>query len=149
MSDLASILANSTNDGPKIESFKFGRNPGSSISGMIIEAPALVQQKDFETKEPVVWPSGDPKMQVVLTIDTGKSNGDDDGLRKLYLSSRKQLEALGRAVAQAGVAEPAVGGEFKMTFTEYGEPTAKGGIPKLYEASYKAPAALVDDGPGW
>ncbi len=149
MSDLANILARSANatDGPKIESFKFGRTVGTSVSGMLVEDPQLVQQRDFDTKEPVFWPSGDPKMQVVLTLDTGLSEGpNDDGLRKLYLSSRKQLEALGKAVAAEGVAEPKAGGQFKMTFTGWGEPGLKGGAPKLYEATYKAPASSLDDG---
>lgn len=153
LSDLANILAKSaSSDGPKIEIFKFGRNPGTSVSGMLVEDPQLVQQREYVegSREPgplKFWPSGDPVMQVVLTLDTGLSeSAGDDGLRKVYLSSRKQLEALGKAVAAAGVSEPKLGGQIKITFTSYGDPGPKGGVPKLYEVKYEAPAESVSGG---
>jgi hypothetical protein len=43
--------------------------PGTSVTGKITDLQVR-QQTDVRTREPLNWPNGDPKMQLVVTLQT-------------------------------------------------------------------------------
>ena len=53
----------------------------------IIENVTANQVRDFQTKQPAFWNDGSPRLQVLVTIDTGiidPNVEDDDGRRTVY-----------------------------------------------------------------
>lgn len=71
---------------------------------------------------PSEFPSGDPKMQFIITLDTQEVlDQDDDGKRTVYIKAwGTQREALGKAIADAGYTKPSEvllpGAGFTATF---------------------------------
>lgn len=54
----------------------------------IIENVTANQVRDFQTKQPAFWNDGSPRLQVLVTIDTGiidPNVEDDDGRRTVYI----------------------------------------------------------------
>jgi len=98
-----------------------GDKPGTTIGGPIVEIGEQVQQKDVKTGAPAVWPDGNPKMMLPVTVATelrDPSISDDDGHRTFWVSGNLK-KAIGAALRQAG-AKLAVGGVLQVTFTGYG-----------------------------
>ena len=61
--------------------------PGTRVTG-IIENVTANQVRDFQTKQPAFWNDGSPRLQVLVTIDTGiidPNVEDDDGRRTVYI----------------------------------------------------------------
>jgi hypothetical protein len=124
--------------------------PGDKVSGEIVAVEAR-QATDLDGN-PRAWDNGDPIMEVVVTLQTDeRSDGDDDGIRKVsiggsmkYASKKK---ATVDAVRAAGAKGLEAGGTFALAYTGEGEPTKRGyNPPKLFQAAYKAPVAGVDLG---
>jgi hypothetical protein len=122
--------------GPKALAFP---TPGTSHTGTITEDPVESQQIDFDSGEKKTWQDGNPMMQLVVTVDTGRpENEDDDGIRRLFVKGalRKAFQA---ALAEADCDELLPGGQVTVTYTHDGEKTGRGFPPKQYVVQYVPP----------
>lgn len=97
--------------------------PGDTITGAVVSVD-YKQVNDFNTGEPAYFPSGDPKMQFVIVIQTDqRDDEDDDGRRTIYIpawGSKKQalVDAM-RAEGMRKASEAfATGNIFTATFVE-------------------------------
>ncbi len=97
--------------------------PGDTITGTVVSVD-YKQVNDFNTGEPAFFPSGDPKMQFVIVIQTDqRDDEDDDGRRTIYIpawGSKKQalVDAM-RAEGMRKASEAfATGNIFTATFVE-------------------------------
>jgi len=83
---------------PKRPSISFrDASIGTVISGKVVEAPKLVQARDFESGEPAFWDDGNPKMTVVVGLEV---NGEE---RNLWAPKPSALfTAIGEAQQAAG-----------------------------------------------
>lgn len=99
----------------------FTRNDpiGTSVTGEITEIRAE-QQTDFTTGEPLFYPNGKPKPQVVIHVRTSQrdpNRAGDDGLRAIYVKGYN-IAPLRLASQQAGVGDyPRVGDTLTATFS--------------------------------
>lgn len=124
--------------------------PGDSVSGTILSATQR-QVLDFTTKKPAFWDDGSPKMQIVISIQTGlREDAEDDGARSLYIKAwGKDKIALASAIRDAGFdmasSALATGNHFTATFTGT-EPSGAGNDRKVYVYQVRAgsPMAGVD-----
>lgn len=132
-------------------SVKFAQ-PGASVDGRVLAAPRSIQKRHPQTKEPMFWPDGNPQLQVVVDLATDQydpNDPTDDGLRTLYLGSKKILAAVRGAVAAAGAKGLEPNGRLYVKYTHDGAPPVRqggtGGFPpKEYEARYQAPGSTAD-----
>jgi len=103
------------------------------------------QQSDPATGQPKHFPSGDPMMLVLVTIQP--ADGDPVTLwakggkwTAKVGTGRSMQSAIGAAVAEAGASTIEVGGELAVAYTGDTEPTGPGRNPaKLFTASYRPP----------
>jgi hypothetical protein len=131
-------------NGSTVRSVKFPL-PGDSIRGVICEPPRLEQERDIKTGVPLTWPSGDPKMQMVITLQTTLAeDDDDDGRRRLYVNKKGMKAALADALRAARCNAYAEEGELYAVFTNYGEPSPGLSAPKLFAAEYEPPFNTED-----
>lgn len=115
--------------------------PGTSYTGRVTSEPVEQQQTKFGTDIPDTWPNGDPKMQILVNLDTDlREDADDDGARTLYVASNKMKQAIFAAITAAGVDDIRVGGTLTVTYTG-NDPASKNPAnpAKLYSASYVPP----------
>ena len=127
---------------------------GDLIEGTVSDA-VVSQQTAMETNEPLFWPDGKPKMQLVVTLATDlHEDDDDDGLRKLYAKGgryevasgkgQSMKDAIADACRKAGAKSLEQGARLRLGYTGEGKKTARGySAPKLYTAQYTAPVASV------
>jgi hypothetical protein len=129
-------------------------NLGDMVEGEIVSM-AKRQQTSLDTGKPQYWDNGDPKMMVVVVLHTSLSESDeDDGNRSVYLRGGNFDVASGKGTASATAVREAVkragapgletGGRLAIKWT--GLAPKKGGFSpaKLYSATYKAPAQMID-----
>lgn len=115
---------------------------GAWVQGNIVDSKRA-QRTDYISKQPKFWDNGDPMMQLVLVIQTElRDDGDDDGLRALYLhgsnsNPQSGLGALAAAVKASG-GPLQVGGLLRFTYIGEGVATV-GSPPKLWKADYAPP----------
>lgn len=117
--------------------------PGTSYTGTITSEPVEQQQTKYGTDIPDTWPNGDPKMQILVNLDTQlREDADDDGRRTLYVASNKMKQAIWTAVTAAGVDDIKIGGTLTVTYSG-NDPASKNPAnpAKLYTASYVPPAS--------
>lgn len=125
-------------------------NVGDSVTG-IIESTEVRQQTDIQHGTPLTWDNGDPKMQLVVTLQTAlrdPSIDNDDGKRNVYIKGSKKAgtrsthDAVATAVRAAGAAGLEVGGTLTLTYAGT-EPSSTRGFSdrKLWSATYTPPAA--------
>jgi hypothetical protein len=123
---------------------------GTRKGGTIVEPfPYQTERREFGTGEIERWPAkpgqdqGDPKMQIVVTVQTDERLDDDDtGERRLYLKGRKTdlHDKVAAAVAATGADDFELGGTLWVTRTGKGQSKAPGGPkPWLYEVEYARP----------
>lgn len=120
---------------------------GTSVSGTITTPPQVRQQTDMNTGTPSVWDNGDPKQQLVVSLQTAeKLDDDDDGIRNLYVkgskdpASKSMHAAVAGAVSTAGAKGLDVGGTLSVTYVGDGVAKTRGfNAPKMYAATYTAP----------
>jgi len=135
-------------------SFAAFTQPGSTVAGPITEISDQKQATKWNPdpkakRELDFWPSGDPVMEVWLTVQTQERNPQDEedtGLRTIVITVNQkqggQLAAIMDACEAAGVPAPAVGGFLALTFTGFDPESKNPQNPrKLYAAKYQAPAA--------
>lgn len=137
------------NGGGGAPSFKFAK-PGDSVTGKITDLQ-LVQQRAYSPTglgELKTWPSGDPMMQLNVTLQTDlrdPSLEDDDGKRRVYIDGRRIREAVKDAYTKAGTDGLAVGGTYTQTFTGYDPKSQNPQNPaKLYEVVYRPPSPSAE-----
>jgi hypothetical protein len=109
--------------------------------GEIVAEPKKVQQRDFITKEPKFWTTGDkgPMWALVVTLQTQErvpNDPQDTGLRRLFIQSG--LRTAVQAALEKARSGMTVGGKLWVMWT--GEkPSSVGGNPaKIYQAHYEA-----------
>lgn len=126
-------------------SFKFDV-PGTTVTGTITDLQ-VVQSRTYDPTggpgEPKVWPSGDPQMELRITLQTTLRDSkidDDDGRRRVYVDGRRIREAVKEAFTRVGATGLEVGGEYTQTFTGY-DPESKNpkNPAKLYTVVYVKP----------
>ena len=139
---------------------------GTTVEGLIIEAPELVQSRDFETGEPAFWPvkpgqSPNPKMAAVIKISI---DGDERAIWAVKPSA--MFAAIADAIKKAGTGL-AVGGTLAVRYTgdkpnanprlnaakqyaaRYTPPSAPPAADPFDAAPAAAPAAPATDSKGW
>lgn len=126
--------------------------PGATITGTITQPPEVRQQTDMETGKPQTWDNGDPKLQLVVQLQTTlREDGDDDGIRNLYVkgsrdpASGSMHAAIAIAVQAADAKGLAVGGTLAIRYVGDGVASRKGfNAPKRYAAKYTPPDTSAD-----
>lgn len=123
-------------------SVSFNNMPvGTSYTGTVLELPAMVQARDFETGNPATWPDGNPKMTVVtkLSID-----GEE---RSLWAPKPSAMFAAISDAQKAAGAALAIGGTLTVTYVG-DKPNATNprlNPAKQYNAVYQPPNAFGTD----
>jgi hypothetical protein len=122
---------------------------GQVIGGEITAEPAMRQQRDYTTGEPITYPDGNPAMQMVVTVQAQPATGDDDGQRALYIKGQMK-QAVGDALRKAGATAPRKGGKLWIKYVEDKPVTLQNGRPgnpqKIYAAKYEPPVAAQNAG---
>ncbi|MFI8593757.1 hypothetical protein ACIGCK_04915 [Microbacterium sp. NPDC078428] len=116
---------------------------GASVTGTVKSAPRERQQTKYGTQEPDFWPNGDPKMQILVDLQTDQRvDATDDGERTLYVASKNMKRAIGEAIRAAGAADILPGGVLTVTYIG-NDPASKNPAnpAKLYQAKYTAPTS--------
>lgn len=130
-------------------SFKFDQ-PGATITGTITDLQ-VTQSRTYDPTggpgEPKTWPSGDPQMQLNITLQTTLRDPaveDDDGRRRVYVDGRRIRDAVKAAFTAVGAPGLEIGGEYTQTFTGY-DPESKNpkNPAKLYAVRYARPNAAA------
>ena len=118
---------------------------GDSVEGVIVDMEER-QQTDFTSNEPLFWDTGEPRMQLVITLLTEeKEDKDDDSLRKLYVKANMK-RAVQQAIIASGSRTIKEGGVLSVTYTGIDKPKRKGlNGAKLYAASYEPGILLTGD----
>ena len=122
---------------------------GDTVTGQIISAE-VKQQTEIGTGAPLTWDNGDPRMQLVVRLQTtlcDPSDPDDDGVRAIYVKgskkagSRSMHDAVAQAVRAAGAKGLDVGGTLSVQYVAT-EPSSTRGFNdrKLFAASYTPPS---------
>ncbi|MEU6647831.1 hypothetical protein ABZ863_35685, partial [Saccharomonospora sp. NPDC046836] len=78
--------------------------PGTIVGGTITETPTVQQQKDIKTGDPLFWSDGNPRMQMIVTVQTDDRDPaieDDDGKRRIFVKGQMK-NAIQDAVRTAG-----------------------------------------------
>lgn len=112
--------------------------------GVITRIGEQVQATEYNAQDPKTpgapkfYPSGDPVMQLPITIQTDvrdPADPSDDGQRTIYIGGDKR-RALKLAFQAAGTRGPKVGDWLALTYTG-DDPQSKGNTPKkLFKADY-------------
>jgi len=127
-----------------IKSIKWKDEPvGYTVVGTIVDQPKVEQMTKYESTELDFWPSGDPKMQIIVTLQTDMrdpSNANDDGKRQLHISPR-MMKPVREAVQRVNAPGLAIGGRLAVRRTGG---TGATGSPFEFAAEYATPA--VDPG---
>jgi len=152
MSELDEINADLMGQGAK--AFPFD-NMGDAVTGTIVSGKKRQQTSLGDDPKPMFWDNGDPKMMTVLVLQTSlRENAEDDGKRSVYLrggspdvatgSGTSSAAAVREAVKRAGAQGIEIGGTLSLKWTGLG-PSKRGLSPaKLYTASYKPAAMMID-----
>lgn len=122
---------------------------GATVTGKIAASPQVRQQTDISSGAALTWDNGDPKMQLVVQLQTTEHLDDeDDGMRNLYVkgskdpASKSMHAAVAAAVQNAGAKGLEVGGTLTVKYVGDGVSKTRGfNPPKQYEATYQAPDA--------
>lgn len=148
-------------DSQSSKSFKF-QNPGDSVSG-VIESVTARQMHVYDslnqrpTNQPDFFQDGSPKLQVIVTIDTGLTDPsveDDDGRRSVYIKGYGiQRRAWLQAIRNAGLrkaSEIKPGDRFTAKFVGYDPQSKNPNNPaKMYEyvIEHQSPVDLAMNNP--
>jgi hypothetical protein len=139
--------ANSFLMGSSVTSAKF-EAIGDTVTGVIEDAQKR-QQADFATNKPLFWDDGNPRMQVVITLQTDEQTHEgDDGRRRIYVKGQMQ-QALQEAIKASGLRGITIGDQLAVRYVGDGEAKPRQNPPKLYKVFYKAapPRTVVVDDP--
>lgn len=126
---------------------------GASVTGTIAATPQVRQQTDM-SGNPLHWDNGDPRLQLVVALQTElRDDADDDGIRNLYVKGSKDPKsqsmhaAVAAAVQRSGAKGLELGGTLTVTYVADGVASTRGfNAPKKYEARYERPDASAASG---
>lgn len=131
--------------GGNAKSASFDGQPGITWAGIIDRIGAPVQATEYVKPgsglvgKPKFYPSGDPIMQLPITLLTESrdpSIPSDDGRRTIYFEGEKR-KALKDALRAAGAREPILGDWMSLEY--YADQAGQGAnAKKLYRAQYAA-----------
>ncbi len=107
------------------------------VVGTIVEEPKVQQMKKYQSEEMDFWPSGDPKMQIIVTVQTDQREDDDDDGRRILFIPPRMMPPVRDAIAKTGAKGLAVGGRIAVSWVS-GTGQGKGN-PKVYAAEYQPP----------
>jgi hypothetical protein len=116
---------------------------GSTVTGTVKAAPRERQQTKYGTQEPDFWPNGDPKMQILVDLQTElRQDPNDDGERTLYVASKNMKRAIGEAIRNANATDILPGGVLTVAYVG-NDPASKNPAnpAKLYQAQYTPPTS--------
>lgn len=118
---------------------------GTSIVGLVLKPPKLLQVTDPESGEVKRWQNGEPQMQVVIELQTElREHAEDDGIRTLWAKGVMK-NAIRDAVRAAGAKGIEPGGVLQVIFSAEEPPRRRGLQPmKLYKAAYQPPSQSVE-----
>lgn len=136
------------------KAFPFDKQ-GDIVTGEIIDAQKK-QQTGMEDGKPQFWDDGNPKMMVVVTLQTSlRENDDDDGKRTVYLRGGNPQVADGKGTSTLRAVQEAIkksgskngielGATLSLAWT--GNAPKKGGLnpAKLYSAAFKPATQNID-----
>jgi hypothetical protein len=113
---------------------------GTSYSGTVVELPTLIQGRNFETGEPDVWPDGNPKMVVCVTLQIGADKWS------LWAAKPSSMFSAIKAAQDAAGVQIAVGGTLQVTYTHDvpNKTNPKLNPAKQYTAAYTPPNAFEE-----
>lgn len=127
--------------------FNADSQPGATVTGEVVSTE-VTQVTDFQSKQPAFWPSGQPKQQIHIVLQTSlpPEDEDDDGRRSLWIKGwGVQVKALRDACHKAGVKSPSKGDIMTAKFAGLGQRGNAPQAPKLYEYTIQpAQQAEVD-----
>lgn len=119
---------------------------GQVIGGEIVAEPKMVQQRDYDTDELMVYPDGNPQMQMIVKVQAQPATQDDDGTRAFYVKNQLR-EAVIEALKAAGEKVPRVGGKLWVKYLSDEPVTLKNGKPgknkKIHAAKYTPPTGAA------
>jgi hypothetical protein len=136
------------NSAPSLSFLELGTVHEGRITHM-----TMVQARDMVTKEPKVWPDGNPKMQAIITLQTDERESQvehDTGMRRLFVGSGGMRAAITAAIKNAHADGLRVGGLLGVKYVRDGDATSPGlNPPKVYAAKYEPPAVdeYTEDAP--
>lgn len=139
MSNIFDAMDKALQSGHK-SAFNADTPAGTTVSGTITGSDYR-QVTDYTTKQPSFFPSGDPKMQIIINIHTNlRDNADDDGERSIYIPMwGAKKGALLDAIKAAGMTSAseafADGNLFAATFV--GEERKQGNTGSYTEKVYR------------
>jgi len=118
---------------------------GTTISGTVCDKMVTRQQTDMKTKEPLTWPDGNPRLVLVIPLQTTLADPqveDDDGKRTIWVAKPGGMyAAIMDAVKTAGATAPKLGGQITLQYIGDGEKTNPGlNAPKIFRAHYVPPS---------
>ena len=125
--------------------FKFATE-GDSVSGFITNIDQR-QMTDIKDGSPQTWPDGNPKMQLVISLETILAEDDnDDGIRRVYCPIPSAMQkAIADAVRKAGRPGIEIGGRLAIQFTHTAEPKTRGfSGQKQYKARYEGAVVSME-----
>lgn len=110
---------------------------GTSFTCTVVEAPTLLQSRDFETGNPAFWPDGNPKMSAVVKVTV---NGEE---RSIWAAKPSSLFAAIASAQQTAGQQIAPGGTLVVTYT-HDKPNENPRLnaAKQYSATYTPPNAF-------
>lgn len=116
---------------------------GASVQGTVKSAPRERQQTKYGTQEPDFWPNGDPKMQILIDLQTDRrEDPQDDGERTLYVASKNMKRAISDAIRAAGATDLLPGGVLTVQYVGNNPASKNPANPaKMYAAQYTAPTS--------
>ena len=117
---------------------------GDKVEGEILRYDTF-QRRDIISKAPLSWPDGNPKMNIVISVQTVDiEDDDDDGIRNIYINIPSQpLTALRQALSKARVRGIAEGGYLVATFVSTDKPSGVGlSGQKQFAYEYAAPVQV-------
>jgi len=119
---------------------------GTTCKGTVVAAEKT-QQTDIDGN-PLTWDNGDPRWQVVITLQTDDRDpaiDGDAGERRLFAKAQ-MLNAIKEAIRTAGARGLDVGATLAVQYVDDGEAKPGRTAPKIYRAQYQpAPAVAVGD----
>jgi len=145
--------------GERVKSCSFKGSVGIIWEGEVLEAPKMVQQRDYDNEDELLWWDAEktkPKMAAVIKLQTevrDPDNPDDTGVRGLWVKGESQ-KAVATAVRAAGAKGILPGGYLKIQWYDERDDTPPGKkqrfLTKLYRAHYTPPQSsgnqfLMDD----
>lgn len=114
--------------------------PGTSYTCVVVEAPTLLQSRNFETGNPDFWPDGNPKMSAVVKVTV---NGEE---RSIWASKPSALFAAIANAQQTAGQQITPGGTLVVTYThDKPNDNPRLNAAKQYSAVYTPPNAFGTD----